>query len=294
MTKSDRETVHILEAFDLTKCPTSAAALAGCDRKTVLRYVAIRDAGGDPTERPRRQRLIDDYLDKIEELVERSNGKVRADVVHDAHLVPMGFAGDERTTRRAVAEAKEHYRAGRRRTYRPWIPEPGMWCQFDWGQGPVVRGRSTTLFCAWLSWSRFRVVIPVFDKTLPTLISCIDVMFRTIGGCTTYLLTDNEKTVTTDHVCGVAIRHPIIVSAATHYGCAIETCVPYDPQSKGGAESTVKVAKADLVPTSANLLEEYASFAELERACAGFCELVNARPHTETRRPPFAMLAEER
>ena len=69
MTKSDRETVHILEAFDLTKCPTSAAALAGCDRKTVLRYVAIRDAGGDPTERPRRQRLIDDYLDKIEELV---------------------------------------------------------------------------------------------------------------------------------------------------------------------------------------------------------------------------------
>ncbi len=49
---------------------------------------------------------------------------IRADVVHD-RLVAMGFAGDERTTRRAVAEAKDAYAAGHRRTYRPWIPEPG-------------------------------------------------------------------------------------------------------------------------------------------------------------------------
>jgi len=33
--------------------------------------------------------------------------------------------------------------------------------------------------------------------------------------------------------------------------------VPADPQSKGGSENTVKIAKADLVPTSANLLEQY-------------------------------------
>jgi hypothetical protein len=41
--------------------------------------------------------------------------------------VAMGFDGSERTTRRAVAEAKAAWRAGRRRTYRPWIVEPGMW-----------------------------------------------------------------------------------------------------------------------------------------------------------------------
>jgi len=293
VTKSGRETMEILEAFDLMKCPTSAAALVGCDPKTVAHYVAVRDAGGDPTKHPRRHRLIDEYLDKIEELVERSNGKVRADVVHDDHLVPMGFGGDERTTRRAVAEAKANYRSGRRRTYRPWIPEPGMWCQFDWGQGPVVGGRATVLFCAWLSWSRFRVVIATWDKTLPTLISCVDQMLRAVGGCPTYLLTDNEKTVTVDHVSGVAIRHPMIVAAARHYGVVVETCVPYDPESKGGAESTVKIAKADLVPTEANLLPEYASFSLLEAACGDFMALVNARQHTETRRPPNEMLAEE-
>ena len=40
MTKSDREIMEILEAFDLTGCAHSAAQLAGCDPKTVARYVA--------------------------------------------------------------------------------------------------------------------------------------------------------------------------------------------------------------------------------------------------------------
>jgi hypothetical protein len=85
----------------------------------------------------------------------------------------------------------------------------------------------------------------------------------------------------------------MIVAAARHYGLVVETCVPYDPESKGGAESTVKIAKADLVPTEANLLSVYASFRELERACEAFMVMVNTRPHTETRRPPTELLAEE-
>ncbi len=92
--------------------------------KTVQRYVDKRDAGASPFEPSRRARLIDPFLEKIEELVERSH--VRADVVHDDHIVPMGFAGDARTTRRAVADAKAAWSVGRRRTYRPWVPEPGM------------------------------------------------------------------------------------------------------------------------------------------------------------------------
>jgi hypothetical protein len=37
------------------------------------------------------------------------------------------FAGGERTTRRAVTQGEEAFRAGRRRVFRPWIPEPGLW-----------------------------------------------------------------------------------------------------------------------------------------------------------------------
>ena len=41
-------------------------------------------------KRPRRRRVVDPFLAKIKELVERSNGKVRADVVH-RRIVAMGF-----------------------------------------------------------------------------------------------------------------------------------------------------------------------------------------------------------
>ena len=236
--------------------------------------------------------LIDPYLDKVEEWVESSKGKIRADVAHDK-LVVLGYTGSGRTTRRAVAAAKKAYRDGRRRIYRPWVTEPGMWFQYDFGDGPVVAGRATILFCAWLAWSRFRVVLPILDKSLPSVIGCIDVTLRRFGGCPTYALTDNEKTVTTAHVARIAIRNKEMVAAARHYGLTIATCVVADPQSKGGSEATVRVAKADLVPCEANLLAAYSSFAELEVACARFCEEINTRAHRVTRRAPVEMLAEE-
>jgi hypothetical protein len=70
--------------------------------------------------------------------------------------------------------------------------------------------------------------------------------------------------------------------------------VPADPESKGGSEATVRIAKADLVPTAANLRPAYRSFAELRVASDAFCEQVNARPHRETRQPPAERLAAER
>ena len=216
-----------------------------------------------------RPRMLDGFLPKIEEWVDRSSGKVRADVVHE-RLVAQGFTGTERTTRRAVARAKAAWRAGHRRTYRPWITEPGLWLQFDWGEGPKVPGpdgtpRRTWLFCAWLAFLRFRVVIPVWDQTLPTLITCLDATLHRLGGVPTYVLTDNPRTVSIDHVAGVPVRHPQIVEVGRHYGMQVHTCVPFDPESKGGTEATVKIAKADLVPTDANLRADYASFAELDR-----------------------------
>jgi transposase len=286
--------MEILEAYDLTRCAYSAGQLVGCDPKTVKRYVTRRNAGGgDPFVRAARPKLIDAFLPKVEELVDQSRGKIRADKVHE-RLVAMGFSGTERTTRRAVAAAKSAWRAGRRRSYRPWLPEPGLWLQVDWGDGPRVGGRKTSLFCAWLAWSRFRVVIPTWDQSLGTLVACLDATLRRIGGAPTYLLGDNAKTVTVEHVAGVAVRHPTIVAAGRHYGCTVHTCEPFDPESKGGVEATVKVAKADLVPTEANLRGVYASFAELVAACQQWCEHINARPHRETGVAPVERLAAER
>jgi hypothetical protein len=119
--------MEILEAFDLTGSYRAAAELAGCDHHTVARYVALREAGQSPVEREHRARPIDEYVPKIEELVVRSNGKVRADVVH-RRIQALEFTGGERTTRRVVAQAKQRLRAGQRRVFRPWLP---VGCQVE-------------------------------------------------------------------------------------------------------------------------------------------------------------------
>ena len=136
--KSREEIMNMLEAFDLTGSLRDAGELAGVSHHTVARYVAMRDAGELVDCGPRRrERIIDPWLPKIEEWVERSHAKIRADRAFDK-LAALGYTGSERTVRRAVAEVKANHRRGRRRVYRPWIPEPGMWAQWDWGAGPVI------------------------------------------------------------------------------------------------------------------------------------------------------------
>ncbi len=291
--KHAEEIMEILEAFDLTNSFRSAAELAGCDHHTVAHWVARRDAGELSTTAVRRDQVIDPFLPKLEEWMEASNGKVRADVAHDK-LVALGYAGSDRTTRRAVAVARRSFQAGNRRVHRPWVPEPGLWFQWDFGTGPVIDGVGTLLFCAWLAWSRFRVAIPIRDRTLPTVVAAIDQTLRQFGGCPTYGLTDNEKTVTVEHVARIAIRNPEMVAATGHYGLTVITCLPADAPTKGGVEATVRVAKADLVPTEANLLPAYDSWAALELACEAVCVELNGARHRVTRRVPAEMLIEER
>lgn len=289
---SKEKRMQVLEAYDLTKCYRTAAQLCGVDHHTVVRAVAERAVGIESSE-VARAKTTDAFVDKIDEWVERSSGKVRADVVH-RRLVAMGYTGSERTTRRVVAVIKAKRRRANHRIYKPWIPEPGLWLQYDFGTGPVIDGAQTLLFCAWLAWSRFRVIVPNGDRTLPSVIGALDRTFRAIGGAPTYLLTDNEKTVTDRHVAGIAVRNAQMLSVATYYGLTFCTCVPADPESKGGSEATVRVAKADLVPTETNLLGEYASFAELEAACARETDLLNGRVHAVTKVVPKEALEVER
>ena len=79
--------MEILEAFDATGSLRAAAELVGCDHKTVGHWVRAREeaGGGLPVHaRPRPQ--VDAFAEKIDEWVERSRGKIRADVAHQKLL----------------------------------------------------------------------------------------------------------------------------------------------------------------------------------------------------------------
>ena len=125
---SKEKQMDVLEAYDLTKSLRAAAELTGVDHHTVARYVAAR-AAGQPFQEGALERATksDAFADKIAEWVDRSNGKVRADVVHD-RLVAMGYTGSERTTRRVVAILKTAYRR----------PAPSDLSALDPRTGPVA------------------------------------------------------------------------------------------------------------------------------------------------------------
>ena len=138
MAKSDREIMEILEAFDLTRCAWSAAQLVGCDPKTVAAYVARRDAGVNPFSRLRRPRLVDPFLAKVEELVDHSQAR-SAPMSSTSAWWRWGLVGGaHHPPSRRRGQAGVAGWAGRR--YRPWVPEPGMWLQFDWAVAPGSAG----------------------------------------------------------------------------------------------------------------------------------------------------------
>lgn len=97
--------MEILEAYDLHKSYSGAARAAACDKNTVKLHIERRGRGLTPHDGVERASIIDEFRPKIVELVRRSRAEIRADVVHE--LEALGFVGSERTTRRAVAEAKD-------------------------------------------------------------------------------------------------------------------------------------------------------------------------------------------
>lgn len=76
-------------------------------------------------------------------------------------------------------------------------------------------------------------------------VAALDQTFRRPGGVATYVLTDKEKTVTTERMAGSPVRNPHLAAFAQHYSMVVHTCVPADPVSKDGSESSVKISKAD-------------------------------------------------
>src|SRR5260221_13241222 len=113
-------------------------------------------------------------------------------------------------------------------------PSRGCRRECDVGDRPQDGGAATVLFCFWLPWSRFRVVLPLLDKTWPSVAGAIDVALRRADGVPAYLLTANEKSVTVEHVADLPVRNPAAVAFGRHYGLTVATCVPMTRRPRAG------------------------------------------------------------
>ena len=148
--KSDGEIMEILAAFDLTGSLRAAAELAGCSHHTVAAHVAARDAGR-PVGPAGAPAAGDRPVSGQDRGVGGGARRARSAPTRPTRSCwRWGIAGSDRSTRRAVAQVKAAYRLGHARVHRPWVTEPGMWLQYDFGDGPVIDGVKTVLF--WPGW----------------------------------------------------------------------------------------------------------------------------------------------
>ena len=97
----------------------------------------------------------------------------------------VGVEGSDRTVRRARRPRRASGRVGGGCIGRG--PRAGHVGAVGLGRGPGHR--RATRFAR--GWRGRRVVIATWDRTLPTVIACVDRAMRAFGGAATYWLTDN-------------------------------------------------------------------------------------------------------
>jgi transposase len=293
--KSGRTQVELIALYEELGSYRAVAALLGCEHKTVKRYVQAAGEAGQFAPALRRSRVTDDFADLIWERVEQTGGRVTARRL--MRLVrAAGYDGSERSLRRAVAVAKESWRAKQAlegRVYRPWVSEPGEWLLCDWGAAgtvPTAAGpRKLSFFSSVLGWSRYRTVSFSCSERFGALAVGLAHSFEAVGGVPGRVLFDNPKTVATGHLAGVAVLNPDLVRLAAHYRFSPRTTERQDPESKGKVEALVRFAKSDLIP-----YEGFESLDHANQAAAGWCSEVNGEVHYETRARPAERLEIER
>ena len=83
-----------------------------------------------------------------------------------------------------------------------------------------MNGIVTQLFWARLAWCRFRVVLALLDKTLPSVMAAIDTTLRIFGEVPTYCLCDYVARHIIALMCPAALcaRPPVILTGAMPMG----------------------------------------------------------------------------
>jgi transposase len=281
--KSARERMDMIAAYTDVGSFRGAAAICGCDPKTVK--LAVLKAQGMTPEGAERAHNYDVVADVVAKRIDKTRGRISA-----KRLLPeartAGYSGSARNFRRLVAKAKNDWRAGHHRGRRPGVWPPGETLIIDWGsQGPLH------VFCAVLAWSRFRFVRFAPDETAATTLALLAECFEVLGGVPKVVLADRMGCLKAGVVMNVVVPTPDYVRFATYYRFRPDFCEGGDPESKGMVEHLVGYAKRDLVVPNELTV---ADLSGANRGAADWCDEVNSQLHSEIWAVPAERLASER
>jgi transposase len=226
---------------------TRIAALAGCDRHTVARVLAV------PADRPaRRQRpsSLEPRRAVLESWLEADVPITRMlELAREDPAEP--YTGGASTFYRFVARLRQTRAAGAAPVIR-FEGLPGEYAQWDWGAAEIGLGRERVkrVFLAGrLKYSRVVGVRWRSQMDLETLLRGMLEIVTDWGGVPWAWVFDNMKTVTLGRDAeGQPRWNPGFWRFATEVGFHPELCDPGAGQQKGAVENLVKWVKTNFLP----------------------------------------------
>jgi len=249
----------------------------GIHRNTVNRILEQASVGKMEPEPIARSKLLDQYKEHIEELIERRKTAV---LIHEDLTNKKSVKVAYPTVVKYVRELK------RGEVYVPIITDPGQEAQVDFGylgrfnkDGKMVK---VWVFSMVLSHSRYSFSVIVLDQSVKTFIWCHILAFEFFGGVPAVVLLDNLKA----GVISPSFFEPVIqhqyAAFLEHYGSAPITARIGRGQDKGKVESGIKYVKNNFLKRIDHR-DYYRLQPDLDRWTKDIC---NQRIHGTTRKVP--------
>jgi transposase len=213
------------------------ASSLGIHRDTVMRALELREA-----ERVASESELDRFEGKIKETLE-IYPKLQGTRIHQM-LKEQGYSGSLRHLRRRLQKLRVPIKE---RFYMKPSYLAGECAQVDWTYvGTLKVGkaeRKLSAFVMVLAWSRKMFVHFTFDQKMETLLDCHVKAFAALDGVPRSILYDNMKTVVVERL-GQSIRyHEALLEFSQHWLFEPSVCAPYQPQSKGRVERSIRYFK---------------------------------------------------
>ena len=243
------------------------AAEAGCDWRTVKKYLAEGAPAVPPAGPPRKgtqPRKIAPFAGLIDGWL-RADITLRASVICERLTAGYGYAGSYQRVKMHVAEVRpkiaaelagdENPLAG---LHRRFEVVAGAQAQVDWGEeaGVLIGTPKIYSFHMVLSYSRDPFCCYTARTDLATFFACHIRAFEYFGGVPGSVVYDRTKTVVKRHVApGMAVPlHPEAVAFAGHYGFDVDVLAAYRPTGKGRVERQVEIVRAHVLAGRAFVL----------------------------------------
>jgi len=200
--------------------------------KTVAKVIKGIEQGFDTPQYKPRGSLIDNYKEKILELLEQDLSGVR---IHEK-IIEDGFIGSYPTVKRYVGKIKR-----KENIFIRIHTQPGEEAQVDFGyfgmsKNDGHKNKKTWIFNMRLSYSRLDYYEKVYDQKVETFIACHIHAFEFFGGVPRYVKIDNLKAAVLEASFYEPVYQQTYKDFAAYYSFSPIPCRVASPNDKGNGK----------------------------------------------------------